>query len=84
MGLFAAAFVGDRAEGFITFLPFGRRAGLDPVATLAMEGFDTMALPYLASPLSLSNIQGTDYLNSMPGMDLPDQRSNFDSETFVR
>lgn len=49
-----------------------------------MEGFDTMALPYLASPLSLSNIQGTDYLNSMPGMDLPDQRSNFDSDTFVR
>lgn len=49
-----------------------------------MEGFDTMAMPYLASPLSLSNIQGADYLNSMPGMDLPDQRSNFESETFVR
>ncbi|KAB8199405.1 hypothetical protein BDV34DRAFT_206772 [Aspergillus parasiticus] len=48
-----------------------------------MEGFDTMAMPYLASPLSLSNIQGADYLNSMPGMDLPDQRSNFESETFV-
>ena len=48
-----------------------------------MEGFDTMAMPYLASPLSLSNLQG-DYLNSMPGMDLPEQRSNFDSETFVR
>jgi acid phosphatase len=48
-----------------------------------MEGFDTMAMPYLASPLSLSNLQG-DYLNSMPGMDLPDQRSNFDTETFVR
>ncbi|KAL4888117.1 hypothetical protein BDV59DRAFT_206387 [Aspergillus ambiguus] len=47
-----------------------------------MEGFDTMAMPYLASPLSLSNLQN-DYLNSMPGMDLPDQRSNFDSETFV-
>jgi acid phosphatase len=47
-----------------------------------MEGFDTMAMPYLASPLSLSNLQG-DYLNSMPGMDLPDQRSNFDTETFV-
>lgn len=42
-----------------------------------------MAMPYLASPLSLSNLQG-DYLNSMPGMDLPDQRSNFDTETFVR
>ncbi|PYH99544.1 PhoG like DNA-binding family protein [Aspergillus ellipticus CBS 707.79] len=48
-----------------------------------MEGFDTMTMPYLASPLSLGNIQGPDYLNSMPGMDIPDQRSNFDSETFV-
>ncbi|KAL2794057.1 hypothetical protein BJX66DRAFT_325597 [Aspergillus keveii] len=48
-----------------------------------MDGFDTMAMPYLASPLSLANIQGSDYLNALPGMDLPDQRSNFDSETFV-
>ncbi|KAI9371941.1 hypothetical protein BJX61DRAFT_543210 [Aspergillus egyptiacus] len=48
-----------------------------------MEGFDTMAMPYLASPLSLANIQGTDYLNALPGIDLPDQRSNFDSDTFV-
>lgn len=50
-----------------------------------MEGFDTMAMPpYLASPLSLGNLQGSDYLNAMPGLDLPDHRSNFDSETFVR
>lgn len=49
-----------------------------------MEGFDTMAMPpYLASPLSLGNLQG-DYLNAMPGLDLPDHRSTFDSETFVR
>ncbi|KAL4784283.1 hypothetical protein BJX76DRAFT_225810 [Aspergillus varians] len=48
-----------------------------------MEGFDTMAMPYLASPLTLSNIQGADYLNALSGMDIPDQRSNFDSETFV-
>ncbi|KAI9044628.1 PhoG like DNA-binding family protein [Aspergillus affinis] len=48
-----------------------------------MEGFDTMAMPYLASPLSLGNIQSADYLNSMPGMEIPDQRSNFDSDTFV-
>jgi acid phosphatase len=40
--------------------------------------------PYLASPLSLGNLQGTDYLNAIPGLDLPDHRSNFDSETFVR
>ncbi|PWY71480.1 PhoG like DNA-binding family protein [Aspergillus heteromorphus CBS 117.55] len=48
-----------------------------------MEGFDTMTMPYLASPLSLGNIQGPEYLNPIPGMDMPDQRSNFDSETFV-
>ncbi|RAL07490.1 PhoG like DNA-binding family protein [Aspergillus homomorphus CBS 101889] len=48
-----------------------------------MEGFDTMAMPYLASPLSLSNLQGTDYLHPMPGIDMPDQRSTFESETFV-
>ncbi|EAW15082.1 NDT80/PhoG-like DNA-binding family protein [Aspergillus clavatus NRRL 1] len=48
-----------------------------------MEGFDTMAMPYLASPLSLGNIQGADYLNAMPGIDIPEQRSNFDSDTFV-
>ncbi|KAJ5783651.1 uncharacterized protein N7518_009328 [Penicillium psychrosexuale] len=49
-----------------------------------MEGFDTMAMPpYMASPLSLGNLQSTDYLNAMSGLDLPDHRSNFDSETFV-
>ncbi|RAH85876.1 PhoG like DNA-binding family protein [Aspergillus japonicus CBS 114.51] len=48
-----------------------------------MEGFDTMSMPYLASPLSLSNLQGSDYLHSMPGMDMPDQRSTFESEPFV-
>ena len=50
---------------------------------LVMEGFDTMAMPYLASPLSLGNLQNVDYLSSMPGMDLPDQNTNFDSDTFV-
>ena len=43
-----------------------------------------MAMPYLASPLSLGNLQGVDYLNTMPGMDLPEQQSNFESEAFVR
>jgi acid phosphatase len=40
--------------------------------------------PYMTSPLSLGNLQGTDYLNAMPSLDLPDHRSTFDSETFVR
>ncbi|CAG8918063.1 unnamed protein product [Penicillium salamii] len=48
-----------------------------------MEGFDTMAAPYLASPLSLGNLQGADYLNAMSSLDMPDHRSNFDTETFV-
>lgn len=43
-----------------------------------------MAMPYLASPLSLGNLQGVDYLNTMPGMDLPEQQPNFESEAFVR
>ncbi|KAL4940503.1 hypothetical protein BDV06DRAFT_18889 [Aspergillus oleicola] len=47
-----------------------------------MDNFGTMPLPYLASPLSL-NIQGTDYLNAFPEIEIPDQRSNFDTETFV-
>ena len=50
-----------------------------------MEGFDTMAMPpYLASPLSLGNLQGADYLNAMSNLDLPDHRSNFDSEAFAK
>jgi hypothetical protein len=50
-----------------------------------MDGFDTMTMSYLAaSPLSLSNLQAADYLAAMPGMDLPDQRSNFETETFIR
>lgn len=43
-----------------------------------------MAAPYLASPLSLGNLQGADYLNAMSSLDMPDHRSNFDTETFVR
>lgn len=37
-----------------------------------------MPLSYLASPLSLGNIQGSDYL-----IDLPDQ-SAFDADNFAR
>jgi hypothetical protein len=49
-----------------------------------MEGFDTMTMSYLASPLALGNMQNTDYLNPVPGMDIPEQRPPFDTETFVR
>lgn len=50
-----------------------------------MDGFDTMTMSYLASPLSLNNMQNADYLNAMPTMDMQqDQHSNFDTDTFVR
>jgi hypothetical protein len=49
-----------------------------------MEGFDTMTMSYLASPLSLNSMQNNDYLNAMPPMDMQEQRSSYDVETFVR
>ncbi|PGG99934.1 hypothetical protein AJ79_08371 [Helicocarpus griseus UAMH5409] len=48
-----------------------------------MESFDTMAMPYLGSPLSMANLQNTDYLNAMPSLDIPDTHSSYDHETFV-
>ncbi|OJD15114.1 hypothetical protein AJ78_04599 [Emergomyces pasteurianus Ep9510] len=48
-----------------------------------MESFDTMAMPYLGSPLSMANIQNTDYLNAMPSLDIPDSHPTYDHETFV-
>ncbi|KKZ64673.1 acid phosphatase [[Emmonsia] crescens] len=48
-----------------------------------MESFDTMTMPYLGSPLSMANIQNTDYLNAMPSLDIPDSHSTYDHETFV-
>ncbi|KAG5301764.1 transcriptional regulator PacG/VIB-1 [Histoplasma ohiense] len=48
-----------------------------------MESFDTMAVPYLGSPLSMANMQNTDYLNAMPSLDMPDSHSAYDHETFV-
>lgn len=52
-------------------------------STLTMESFDTMGIPYLGSPLPLGNIQGSDYLNGITGMDLGDHHSNFETDTFV-
>lgn len=72
------------SSSFFSPPPFLSPSGpVQSLPSLTMEGFDTMAMPYLASPLSLGNLQGVDYLSSVPGMDLPDQPSNFDSETFV-
>ncbi|KAL1967398.1 hypothetical protein VTN77DRAFT_3183 [Rasamsonia byssochlamydoides] len=61
---------------------------LEAIVSLSLEAsrssFDTMTMSYLESPPGFRNIQGTDYLNTMPGMDLPDQRVNVDIETFIR
>lgn len=50
-----------------------------------MEGFDTMAMPYLGTPpLSLGSMQGHDYLQAMSGIDMPDHQSSFEPEPYVR
>ncbi len=48
-----------------------------------MEGFDTMTMSYYASPPSLNSAAAAEYLNSLPAMDMQDQHSNFDTETFM-
>jgi hypothetical protein len=49
-----------------------------------MEGFDTITMSYLASPISrIPNMQTAEYL-SMPQLEVPEQPANFDTETFVR
>ena len=51
-----------------------------------MEGYDTMTMQYLGNPMQLGSIQQQplEYLNSLPGMDMGDQHSNFDTDTFLR
>lgn len=49
-----------------------------------MDGFDTMTMSYLASPMPLGHLQQNDYLGAIPGGDFGDQASNFDTETFMR
>ncbi|KAK2734174.1 hypothetical protein FQN55_002915 [Onygenales sp. PD_40] len=50
-----------------------------------MESFDSMAMPYLGSPLSMANLQGGDYLNAMTSLDMPEHPhpQNYEHETFV-
>ncbi|EEH19747.2 hypothetical protein PABG_02006 [Paracoccidioides brasiliensis Pb03] len=49
-----------------------------------MESFDTMAaMPYLGSPLSIANIQNTDYLNAMPSLEIPESHSTYENDAFV-
>lgn len=50
-----------------------------------MDGFDTMAMPYLASPLGTMNpLPNGDYLASMPQMDMQHPQQPYDAESFVR
>ena len=49
-----------------------------------MDAYDTMTLGYLPSPLPANGLQTLDYMSATSGLDLQDQYSNFDSETFMR
>ncbi|KAF2473256.1 acid phosphatase [Lindgomyces ingoldianus] len=50
-----------------------------------MEGFDTITMSYLATPMSLQNVTAADQQLSVPMLPLDslDQRSNYDAETFA-
>jgi len=51
-----------------------------------MDGFDTIAMSYLAGPMSLPNVTPGLSADFMPGPLLPDHldhQSNFDAETFA-
>ncbi|KAH0558517.1 hypothetical protein GP486_004825 [Trichoglossum hirsutum] len=49
-----------------------------------MEGFDTLTMSYLASPLTLTSATTSDPMSAMMPMgDVPDHSSNYDNETFV-
>jgi hypothetical protein len=49
-----------------------------------MDGYDTMTMGYLPSPIPANGLQNLDYMSATSGLDLQDQYSNFDSETFMR
>lgn len=49
----------------------------------AMEGFDTMAMSYMGNPVSAAHLS-SDYLQTAPGMDMPDHLSNFDADPYMR
>jgi hypothetical protein len=49
-----------------------------------MDGYDTMTMGYLPNPLPVNGLQSLDYMSTTSGLDLQDQYSNFDSETFMR
>jgi hypothetical protein len=49
-----------------------------------MDGYDTMTMGYLPNPLSANGLQNLDYMSTASGLDLQDQYSSFDSETFMR
>ena len=48
-----------------------------------MEGFDTLTMSYLASPLTLTSTTSDPMSAMMPMGDIPDHSSNYDNETFV-
>ena len=49
-----------------------------------MDGYDTLTMGYLSNPLPAPGLQSLDYMSTTSGLDLQDQYSSFDSETFMR
>lgn len=51
-----------------------------------MDAFDPLAMQYTHSPMPFpaGNMQNLDYMSVPSVMDLQDQYSNFDSETYMR
>ena len=49
-----------------------------------MDGFDTMTMPYLASPLGMNPMPNGDYMTAMPQMDMQPPQQPYDAESFVR
>lgn len=49
-----------------------------------MESYDTMTMGYMPDPIPVNGLQNLDYMSAASGLDLQDQYSNFESETFVR
>lgn len=50
-----------------------------------MEGFDTITMSYLATPMPMQSVTGSDQHMAMPmvPMEQYDQRSTYDAETFA-
>lgn len=49
-----------------------------------MDGFDPMAMSYMANPMPVGLLHPAEFPPSGPSMDFQDHLSNFDTETYMR